>query len=84
MKNKPTIKSIRQGQTIYLVSLNPWENFTPRVSKIFISGVDVPEYCIMDHASPARIRDGISRFGSKDLYYSRRKADSAMKALSRK
>lgn len=79
-QKRPTSKSVRQGQTVY-VSFVDYANRNPEVRtiKIFISGVDVPEGCVMDHASVERVRLFCEKYG--DLFYSRRKAISEAKRL---
>jgi len=77
----PTLKSVRQGQTIYLV-YGPGYASIPDISQVFICSNNIPdpEEGSMYSEIPVRqVKNWITIFGNKNLYYSRRKAESYVK-----
>jgi hypothetical protein len=75
-RKRPNSKTLRQGQTIYgaWVSLSSGKPVCV-VDKIFISGVDVPDYCVVTEATVKTALRLIKSWPS-EFYYSRRKAQN--------
>lgn len=73
-QKRPNEKTVRHGQTIYAAWVT-FEKGKPEcvVDKIFISGVDVPDYCVVNEATVKTAKKLIEEWPS-DFYYSRRRA----------
>ena len=80
MKKHPTLKSLRQGQTIYSVISSAFGHST--VTKVFIhsDNVETPEDGTPYKEVPVRqVRAWIHVFGNNKLFYSRRRAETYIK-----
>ncbi len=82
------MKKVRQGQTVYFVDSGIMYNPPrPSVLKVFLHSRKQelpPEGCIIEKFPVSYVQEIINRFGGKDFYFSRRKAQAALKAETRR
>ena len=79
------MKKLKQGQTVYRIDWGYYQNPPkPRIITMFLHSRKelLPlEGCIIDKWPVSHVNDMIELYGSKDIYFSRRKAQTALKAI---
>lgn len=83
-KKKPTIKNIRQGQTIYRVSpiIGVYEAYEVRAYFLYSHKTELPPRGqIIDRLPVSLVREYISKYGNNNLFYTREKAEHRMQNL---